>query len=289
MSEIHRLVWHNGQYLNVTDVSPSIASISFHMGTGVFDGMMAYWTDGGHHVFKGEDHFKRFVLSASNMGLPLPWSARDLYEAVKDLLRQASPTTYYIRPIAYRGGPELWLTGAEGRPVDITIFLVPTSGSLNTPIACQFSTVERISSSAMPISWKVCGLYVNSYLARREAESNGFQDGIMLDRHGFVSEASASNVFFIKEERLFTPKLSGDVFPGITRKSVIDICRAKGIEVIEADIAPGRLEADGGFLCSTLMEIRPISILERDEMNTINSPVYQSILAEFVKMTRLTG
>ncbi|MDE3857067.1 aminotransferase class IV [Sinorhizobium meliloti] len=286
MSDVHPLVWRNGSLVEIGEASPSIASISFHMGTGVFDGMMAYWTEKGHHVFKGDEHFSRFLSSAENMGMPTGWTASKLQSATLDILKTGGASTYYIRPIAYRGGPELWLTGAEGRPVDVSIFAVPVDGSLNKPLICHYSKIERISNAAMPISWKVCGLYVNSYLARRNAERAGFDDGLMNDRHGFVSEASASNVFFIKKNRLLTPKLSGDVFPGITRKTVISICREHNIDVTEASLSRQELDVDGAFLCSTLMELRPITRLGDALLDTLNLDIYRAISSAFSSMTR---
>jgi branched-chain amino acid aminotransferase len=286
MSELLPLVWHNGAVVPVAQAGPSIGSISLHMGTGVFDGLMAYWTGTEHRLFRPQDHFARFIDSAGKMGMPLPWSVVDLTAAALALAGQAPGRHCYVRPLAYRGGPELWLTGADKRPVDLSIFLVPTQRLLDRPITIHFSTVERISSAAMPISWKVCGLYVNSYLARRAAEREGFDDAILLDRNGHVSEASAANIFVIQGTRLLTPALSGDVFPGITRRTVMEICRELDISCVQTDIKPDTLRtATGAFLCSTLMELRPVARLEEKELATASLPIYRAISTSFARNT----
>lgn len=286
MSDVAPVVWRNGAMIGINEASPSIASISLHMGTGVFDGMMCYWANGSHHIFRGADHFDRWIASSARMNMPVPWSTGQLLTATAELCRQLASQTCYSRPLAYRGGPELWLTGAENRPVDVSIFVVPTGRLLGKPIRCIRVPIQRVSSLAMPVPWKVCGLYVNSYLARRSAEAMGFDDGIMLDRDGNLAEASAANVFLIKDNRLVTPALGGDVFPGITRRTVIEICQVHGLDCVEQQVPASMLdEADGGFLCSTLMEIRPMTQLGSRTLPTEDLEAYQTILKAFTSLT----
>lgn len=285
MSEILPLGWFNGAVVELSKADPSIASISLHMGTGVFDGVMAYWTEDGHRLFRAADHFARFKRSAEQMGMPFAWSVEQLTDAAGKLVRQRPGATCYVRPFAYRAAPELWLTGAEGRPVDVAIFAVPTGRLLGVPMTCHISGIERVSNAAMPISWKVSGLYVNSFLARRGAEQAGVNDAIMLDRRGFVAEASAANVFLVEEDGLHTPPLGGDVFPGITRRTIIELCRELGLRCTEADIRPEAFEtAAGAFLCSTLMEIRPISALGDLRFDTAAHPIYKEIALAFDRL-----
>ncbi len=286
MSELLPLVWLNGELLPAGATSPSIASISLHMGTGVFDGLMAYWTGAEHLLFRANDHFSRFAQSAKNMGMPFEWTSAELTKAAMSLVQQRPGSTCYVRPIAYRGGPELWLTGADRRPVDVAMFAVPTQRLVDKPITCCISDIERVSSAAMPIAWKVCGLYVNSYLARRNAERAGFSDGILLDRDGHVTEASAANIFLLNKNGLRTPEIGADVFPGITRRAILEICAALGIECVEDHISKDELLAgDAAFLCSTLMEIRPIERLHDRHLQTSGHPIYRKIVAAFEQST----
>jgi branched-chain amino acid aminotransferase len=133
----------------------------------------------------------------------------------------------------------------------------------------------------------VSGAYVNSFFARRTAELAGFHDGLMLDREGRLTEASAANVFLLRNGRLLTPPLNPDVFPGITRSVVIRLARNCGIPVAETDLRARDLQdVDGAFLCSTLMEIRPIDRLDQHPLATVERKEYQAIVAAFRRYTR---
>jgi branched-chain amino acid aminotransferase len=181
------------------------------------------------------------------------------------------------------------VTGSEGRPVDVTIFTVRTDThrDVDDPIGCEVSCVERISSRSIPGQIKVSGAYVNSFHARKTAEKSGFDDGLMFDREGHLTEASAANVFLIRGERLLTPRLKPDVFPGITRQVFLELAHANGIEAKEAELRREDLAGiDGAFLCSTLMEIRGISRLGDRTLATAELPMYRSLVGAFRNMTR---
>jgi branched-chain amino acid aminotransferase len=288
MTEVSTYCWCNGQIKEREKGAPSVASISFHLGTGVFDGIMAYWNRDHYYLHRAEDHLVRFREGAACMGLVFSWSVAEMLSGINDLLNQEPKATQYIRPIAFRGGPELWVTGSEGRPVDVTIFTVRTNShrDLNDPISCEISPVERISSRSIPGQIKVSGAYVNSFFARRTAERSGFDDGLMFDREGHLTEASAANVFLIAGDRLITPRLKPDVFPGITRRVFLELARERGIETQEAEIRREDLaELDGAFVCSTLMEIRAVSRIGPHALRTVDSPVYKTLVSAFRVVT----
>jgi branched-chain amino acid aminotransferase len=288
MTSVSVHAWCNGEIKRREEGAPSVASISFHLGTGVFDGLMAYWNQDHYYLHRPEDHLARFRRGAASMGLIFPWSVDELLEGVLELLRHEPNETQYVRPIAFRGAPELWVTGSEGRPVDVTIFTVRTKAhrDLNQPITCQLSPIERISSRSIPGQVKVSGAYVNSFFARRTAENCHFDDGLMFDRDGHLTEASAANVFLVVGERLVTPRLKPDVFPGITRQVILELASCSGIEAREAELRREDLETiDGAFVCSTLMEIRAVSRLGARPLPTIELPIYQSVLGAFRSLT----
>jgi branched-chain amino acid aminotransferase len=288
MTEVSVHSWFNGQVGPLEQGSPSVASISFHLGTGVFDGMMAYWNGNHYYLHRIEDHLVRFREGAARLGLPIPWTIVELSEAISELLAVEPKGTQYIRPIAYRGGPELWVTGAEGRPVDVSIFTVKTDlvRDLDKAMSCHISPVERISSRSIPKQTKVSGAYVNSLYARRTAELQGFDDGLMFDREGRLAEASAANVFLLRDDSLLTPPLNPDVFPGITRKVIFELAASAGIGIQEQNIAPIDLErADGVLLCSTLMEIRALDRIGDHLFNTLELPAFKRILTDFRRLT----
>jgi len=288
MTQVSTYSWSNGEIKDREKGAPSVASISFHLGTGVFDGMMAYWNRDHYHVLRADEHLDRFRRGAACMGLPIPWSTAQLLTGINELLALEPRGTQYVRPIAFRGGPELWVTGSEGRPVDVSIFTVRTEThrDIDAPVRCQVSAIERISSRSIPGQVKVSGAYVNSFHARRTAEKCGFDDGLMFDREGHLTEASAANVFLIAGDRLITPRSKPDVFPGITRLVVLELARANGIAACEAEIGRADLaKIDGAFLCSTLMEIRAVSQLGEQPLSTAQLPVYRSIVDRFRSVT----
>ncbi len=288
MTQASTHAWHNGEIVEREKAAPSIASISFHLGTNVFDGMMAYWNHDRYYIHRVEEHLLRFRLGAERMGLTFPWSVAQMATGIDELLAREPVGTQYVRPIAYRRAPELWVTGSEGQPVDVAIFTVRTGAhrDIDALISCQISPVERISSRSIPGHTKVSGAYVNSFLARRTAEAAGFDDGIMFDREGRLAEASAANVFVILEDRLVTPPLNPDVFPGITRQTVLDLGREAGIDVQERDLRLQDLQAcEGAFLCSTLMEIRGLRRLGERPLSTGESEIYRTIVDAFRSLT----
>jgi branched-chain amino acid aminotransferase len=288
MTQVSTYSWCNGQIKEREQGAPSIASISFHLGTGVFDGMMAYWNRDHFYIHRAEDHLVRFRQGAACMGLDFCWSVDELLSGINELLRLEPKGTQYIRPIAFRGAPELWVTGSEGRPVDVSIFTVRTDThrDLDELMSCELSAVERISSRSIPGQIKVSGAYVNSFFARRTAEKSGFHDGLMFDREGHLTEASAANVFVIDGDVLITPQLKPDVFPGVTRKVVLELAHANGIEAREARLRREDLaDIDGAFLCSTLMEIRGLSRLGERPLATAELPIYKTLVDAFRAMT----
>lgn len=281
-----QFAWFNGMIVQREVAAPSVASVSFHLGTGVFDGMMAYWNRDHYYIHRGEQHLMRFREGAARMGMAIPWTVEQLLDGIREILEREPRHTQYVRPIAYRAAPELWVTGAEGRPVDVCIFTVIVERDEDTPLRCHISPVERISSRAIPKQTKVSGAYVNSFSARRTAEEAGFHDGIMLDREGRVAEASAANFFAIRDGGLLTPALNPDVFPGITRQVVLELARKNGIPCREIDMKTEDLvEIDGAFLCSTLMEVRGLSKLDERSLRTGQDICYQRIVEWFRDMT----
>jgi branched-chain amino acid aminotransferase len=286
MTQASQHAWYNGEITLREAGAPSVASISFHLGTGVFDGLMAYWNGDGYYLHCAEEHLVRFRLGAARMGLEFSWSVDEMLQGITALLAEEPTHTQYVRPIAYRRSPELWVTGSLNRPVDVSIFTVRVNREIDNPLKCHISPIERISSRAIPGHTKVSGAYVNSFHVRRTAEVAGFEDGIMLDREGRITEASAANLFVISDNRLITPPLNPDVFPGVTRRVVLKLSENLGIDAQEADLRVPDLERiSGAFLCSTLMEIRALSQLNQTTLGTAEHPIYRAIIDSFRDLT----
>jgi len=278
------IVWHNGRLVEREQADPSIASHSLHLGIGVFDGIMAYWNSDRYYIHRLDAHLNRLRHGATNMGLGFSWSNEDLKLGIESLLEELPPTNYYIRPIVYRKEPQLVFR--EEMPVAVTILAVTIPRDLDKPLTSHISSFERVSSLAIPVTWKICGVYVNSYLSRRAAELKGFDDAIMLDQEGKITEATAANLFLLQQETVVTPKLTPNIFPGITRATLLDIAQSIGIEVIERDIRPDELgQFNGAFLAATMMELKPLTTIFPFEYDSSNHPLFRRFLKEFREIT----
>ncbi len=257
---------------------------SLHLGVGVFDGMMAYWNHDHYYVHRQTAHLDRLRNGAIQMGLRFSWSNEDLQSGVLALLDQVPTDNYYIRPIVYRSGPQLNFNDAM--PVDVAILGVRTVRDVDKPLTCHISQFERVSGRAIPITWKICGTYVNSYLARRAAETSGFNDALMLDQEGRITEATAANLFLLQKDTVVTPALTPNIFPGITRSLLLEVAQSLGIAVVERDIWPQELgNFDGAFLAATMMELKPLASVHPYQYDSSNHPIFRCFLKEFQEIT----
>ncbi len=278
------IAWHNGKLVEREQAAPSIASHSLHLGVGVFDGIMAYCNSGCYYIHRLEAHLDRLRHGSLQMGLEFDWSNNELKSGLLELLEAIPPNNYYIRPIVYRSGA--YLNFNDDMPVDVTILAVTIARDEATPLRCHISKYERVSSKAIPVTWKLCGSYVNSYLSRRAAQKEGFHDAIMLDAEGKIAEASAANIFFLQANTVVTPALNANIFPGITRATLLDIAKSINIEVIERDITPRELaNFDGAFLAATMMELKPIASIDSHTYDTCNHSLFRQFLHQFRQIT----
>jgi len=284
MFETTSIAWHNGRIVPREQANPSIASHSLHLGLGVFDGIIAYWNGDHYYIHRMIQHLERLNNGSNKIGLYYSWTTQTLAAGIWELLEQLPPRTYYIRPIVYRSQPQIVIV--NDAPVDVTILAVTVLRDVDKSLSCQISNIERVSSRAIPVAWKLCGTYINSYLARTTAQAAGFDDGIMLNQAGNVAEASAANLLFLYEGSIITPSLDSDVFPGITRYTIFDIAHELGISVIERTIKPNELSSfEGAFLASTMMEVKPIHNIQDYQYQTANNKLFQRLLAVFREIT----
>lgn len=285
MFEAVAIAWHNGKLVEREQAAPSIASHSLHLGVGVFDGIMAYWNSDHYYIHRLEAHLDRLRHGSTQMGLEFSWSNHDLKLGLLSLLDEIPATDYYIRPIVYRAGS--YLNFNDTMPVDVTILAVTIARNVDKPLTCHISSFERVSGRAIPVTWKICGTYVNSYLSRRAAEIDGFNDAILLDQEGRITEASAANIFFLQTDTVITPALTPNIFPGITRATLLDIAQALGVEVIERDVCPEELgNFDGAFLAATMMELKPLAAIDSYQYDSSNHLLFLRFLKEFREITQ---
>jgi branched-chain amino acid aminotransferase len=276
--------WHNGRLVDREQAAPSVASHSLHLGVGVFDGIMAYWNRDHYYIHCLAAHLDRLSQSAVKIGLGFDWSTADLTAGITALLAELPAKTYYLRPIVYRSVPQL--NFSDEMPVDVTVLAVAIVRDSVKPLTCHISAYERVAGRAIPVTQKLCGTYINSYLSRRAAEIQGFNDALLLDSQGQITEASAANLFLIEGDRLVTPALTPNIFPGITRATLLEIAQRLGIEAIERDIYPSELPTfNGAFLAATMMELKPLVTIYPHRYDSVEHPVFRSLLKEFQELT----
>jgi branched-chain amino acid aminotransferase len=257
------LIWMNGDFVPWDEAKVHVLSHGLHYGTGVFEGIRAYETERGTAVFRHRDHLVRLERSARMYYLQLPFQIDTLQEATHELIRRNKLRSCYIRPIAFRGYGEMGLY-AQSAPVDVVIAVWPWGAYLGeeskrTGVRAKVSSWRRISPAGLIPHAKASGQYLNSVLAKTEATAAGYEEAILLDQHGNVSEGSGENVFVVRDGVICTPPHTAAILDGITRNSVVQIARDLGYAIEERDIARAELYlADEVFLTGTAAELVPV-------------------------------
>jgi len=255
------IIYLNGDFVNANDANSNLYLQTLHYGYGVFEGMRAYDTGNGLSVFKIKEHYERLKNSCELINIPFEYDIQDLINQTYKVLELNNFKDAYVRPLIFCG-PNMSLT----KPNSVSIMICSWEWGAylgDNLLNVSISSFSRPHPKSTKIEAKVCGHYVNSILAVTEAKDKGFDEAILLDTEGFLAEGPGSNLFFEKESKLFTPK-TGNILPGITRATVIDLCKNLEIEVIEGEFLPEDLaNADGAFLCGTAAEIIGLQSLEK--------------------------
>ena len=256
-------IWYNGKLVDWDKAQTHILTHALHYGSGVFEGIRCYKTDKGPAVFRLKEHIKRLLDSASLYYMDVPYTQDQLEQAVKDTIRANHIDACYVRPIIYRGYGEMGLNPLNA-PVDVAIAVWPWGAylgeeGLKNGIKVMISSIERFNSNVIPTRAKATGQYINSILAKVQSLKAGYDESILLDNRGFVSEGPGENVFMVKDGILCTPPEHASLLMGITRASVIEIAKSLGIDVVECDMDRGMLyTADEVFFTGTAAEVTPI-------------------------------
>jgi branched-chain amino acid aminotransferase len=257
------LIWHNGELVAWEDAKVHVLTHGLHYGTGVFEGIRCYDTARGPAVFRHLDHLERLIQSAELYYMPLPYTLAELRSATHELISANELRECYIRPIAFRGYGQMGLFPLDA-PVEVSIAVWPWGAYLGdegkrSGIRAKVSSWRRISSDALIPHAKASGQYLNSVLAKIESHKAGYEEAILLDAHGFVSEGSGENIYAVKHGQILTPPQTAGILNGVNRRSLITIARDLGYEVIERDLARAELYlADEVFLSGTAAELVPV-------------------------------
>ena len=257
------LIWMNGEFVPWDDAKLHVLNHGLHYGTGVFEGIRAYETDHGTAVFRHRDHLERLDKSARLYYLEVPYRYEELREATHELIRRNELRSCYIRPLAWRGYGEMGLH-ASSAPIEVMIAVWPWGVYLGEEgkrkgIRAKVSSWRALSSESLIPHAKASGQYLNSVLAKEESMRAGYDEAILLDELGCVSEGSGENIFLIRDDVLCTPGHTSSILDGITRASVIQLARDLGYTVKERAIARAELYlAEEVFLTGTAAELVPV-------------------------------
>ena len=283
-------IWMNGQLVDWDDAKIHILTHTLHYGMGVFEGIRAYETSDGPGVFRLTDHIDRLFNSAKIMMMEIPFTASELIEATKDVVRSTGLPSCYIRPIAYYGYGEMGLNTIPCS-VDVAIACWPWGADLGDDavtkgVRMKISSWTRHDNNIMPPASKTTGNYVNSSLAKIEALKAGYDEAIMLNPQGFVSECTGENIFVSRHGRLLSPPLADGALEGITQDSVMTIARDHGFEVSLGQLTRSDLYiADEMFVCGTAAEVSAVNSVDDREI-PCPGPMTSVIAAEYAKAVR---
>ena len=252
-------IWFDGKFIPWADAKVHVLTHGLHYASAVFEGERAY----NSRIFKSAEHTERLHASAEVLGFEIPYSSEIINAAKEELLKRMNLVDAYLRPIAWRGS-EMMGVSAQHNTIHLAIaawewpsYFKPEERLKG--IRLDMAKYRRPDPATAPFKSKAAGLYMICTLSKHEAERKGYADALMLDWRGQVAEATGANVFFVKDGKIHTPK--PDCFlNGITRRTVIDLAKARGFEVIERVIMPEELDGfEQCFLTGTAAEVTPVS------------------------------
>jgi branched-chain amino acid aminotransferase len=258
-------VWFDGQYLKWEEAKVPIFVHALHYGTAVFEGIRAYPSDDNLYIFRLKEHMERLRKSANVYSFTTKFSAEELCKATVELIRKnGTRKSCYIRPLTFVGLHGIDLNVTKNSPTHTTIIIFPFAKYFKGDgISACISSWRRIDDESIPPMAKASGNYLNSVLATQECRRNGYDESILLDRNGCVSEASGENIFVVRNGKLHTPQLSDSILEGITRNTAITIAGELGYDVVERPISRTELYlADEIFLTGTAAEIIAITKID---------------------------
>lgn len=283
-------IWMNGKLVPWDEAQIHVLTHTLHYGSGVFEGIRAYETDNGPGIFRLTEHIQRLFDSAKILDMEIPFSVEELVEATKDVVRDSGLPSAYIRPIAYYGYGEMGLNTLPCS-VDVAIACWPWGAYLGDDAATKgvkmkISTWVRHDLNSMPPAAKTTGNYVNSSLAKVEALKGGYDEAILLNKQGLVSECTGENIFVARGGMLITPPSSAGALEGITQDTVMAVAEDLGIDCHVADLTRTDLYlADEMFVCGTAAEVSAVNSVD-DRAIPCPGELTTAIAAEYARIIR---
>jgi len=284
-------IWMDGELVDWKDATVHVLTHALHYGSGVFEGIRAYETKRGPAVFRAEDHLRRLFRSAHIYHMEIPFTPDELITAIHDTVRVNGLKTCYIRPLVYRGYGEIGLNPLNA-PIKVTIAvwrwgLYLGEDAVDVGVRAKISSWKRTDHNILPPGAKATGQYLNSSLAKVEALHGGYDEAIMLNLMGYVTDGSGENVFTVKDGTIFPPPVSAGCLDGITRDSIITMARDAGYEVVERNMSRFDLyTADEAFFSGTAAEVAPIrEVDDRKVGSGERGPVTKELQTSFNAVT----
>lgn len=266
---VSKFVWFDGKLTTLERAKVPITTHAIHYGTSVFEGIRGYWNGKNLNIFRLDDHVKRFRRSGQFYSISLNHTDKQISDAMislckKNRMRQSC----YIRPFYFVGQYGINLHVTEDAPVHTAMFMFPFGDLFNkNGISAGISSWRKFSDQSTPPLAKMGGNYLNSILATQECKRNGYDEAIMLDLHGNISESPGENIFIVKNNTVTTPPLSSSALDGITRDSAIRLAEDLNYNVREEEITRGEIYlADEVFLTGTAAEIIPITQIDKKKI-----------------------
>jgi len=286
-------IWHNGNFIDWGDANIHVMSHVVHYGTSVFEGIRCYKTKHGSAIFRLPEHIKRLFNSAKIYRMvPEQFNYDNIYQACIESVKVNKFEECYIRPVIFRGLGEFGVNPFKS-PIETYIitwywgkYLGPEA--IEEGVDVHVSSWNRFSPNTLPALAKAGANYMNSQLIKMEAIENGYIEGIALDPQGYVSEGSGENIFVVKDDKIYTPPQCASVLPGITRWSIIQLCKDLGMELKEEMIPREILYiADEVFFTGTAAEITPIRSIDKIKVGQgKRGPVTKMLQDEFFGILR---
>jgi branched-chain amino acid aminotransferase len=281
-------IWFDGKFVKWEEATIPVMSHVLHYGTSVFEGIRAYFAKNNLYIFRLKDHMERLHRSARVYSFALNYSAKELCDATLDLLRRISiKESCYIRPLTFVGMHGIDLNITRDSPTHTVIIIFPFAKYFKGEgIKACVSSWRRIHDTSTPPMAKAAGNYLNSILATQESRNNGYNESILLDTEGNVSEAAGENIFIVRNKKIYTPFTAYSVLEGITRDSAMTVARNMGYDLAERPIVRTELYmADEVFLTGTAAEIIAVTNIDGLQIGDgREGPVTRSIREMYTKI-----
>lgn len=281
------VLWLDGKLLKASETKTDLYGQSLHYGYAVFEGIRSYrTTEGTTKIFKAAEHFDRLQRSAAAMNLPYTYTTEQMIEATYEVLKKNNLQDAYIRPLIYAPANMSFNLNTESFVTIQAWEMQPFLGEKLLKV--MTSSFQRPNPKGFKIEAKASGHYVNSILASQEAKVKGYDEALLTDMNGYIAEGPGANVFFEKGGRLYTPA-TGNILPGITRATVLELCEELDIEVEEGQFTPHDLSrADAAFFCGTAAEVigwesyddKPFPTPWKDSLSRRIQQAYKALVVE---------